>query len=200
MPEQIVLATRSQLPSSRNPLRLTTLGCLIPALLTPAFAAEQTVTLDTVNVEASAVSDEAATSRKVSTGSTKTATPLSNTPQSVSVVTAADIEEKGADSVAEALKRAVEDQNIQVIPCPDGQVRGRDSAVRVFNVQHIKGLEFEAVFFVGIDKLAESHPDLFEKYLYVGATRAATYFGMTCEKGFPEKLSSIREVFQETWV
>lgn len=103
MPEQIVLATRSQLPSSRNPLRLTTLGCLIPALLTPAFAAEQTVTLDTVNVEASAVSDEAATSRKVSTGSTKTATPLSKTPQSVSVVTAADIEEKGADSVAEAL-------------------------------------------------------------------------------------------------
>lgn len=108
-------------------------------------------------------------------------------------------DEDAVRSVAEALKRAVEDQNIQVIPCPDGQVRGRDSAVRVFNVQHIKGLEFEAVFFVGIDKLAESHPDLFEKYLYVGATRAATYFGMTCERDFPEKLSSIREVFQETW-
>lgn len=108
-------------------------------------------------------------------------------------------DEDAVRSVAEALKRAVEDQNIQVIPCPDGQVRGRDSAVRVFNVQHIKGLEFEAVFFVGIDRLAKSQPDLFEKYLYVGATRAATYFGMTCEKDFPEKLGSIQEFFQESW-
>lgn len=108
-------------------------------------------------------------------------------------------DEEAVRSVAEALKRAVEDQNIQVIPCPDGQVRGRDSAVRVFNVQHIKGLEFEAVFFVSIDKLAESQPDLFEKYLYVGATRAATYFGMTCEKDFPAKLGSIQELFQDAW-
>lgn len=108
-------------------------------------------------------------------------------------------DENAVRSVAEALKRAVEDQNIQVIPCPDGQVRGRDSAVRVFNVQHIKGLEFEAVFFVGIDKLAESQPDLFEKYLYVGATRAATYFGMTCERDFPAKLGSIQGLFQDAW-
>lgn len=108
-------------------------------------------------------------------------------------------DEEAVRSVAEALKRAVEDQNIQVIPCPDGQVRGRDSAVRVFNVQHIKGLEFEAVFFVGIDKLAESQPDLFEKYLYVGATRAATYFGMTCERDFPAKLGSMQNIFQEKW-
>lgn len=109
-------------------------------------------------------------------------------------------DEDAVRSVAEALKRAVEDQNIQVIPCPDGQVRGRDSAVRVFNVQHIKGLEFEAVFFVGIDKLAESQPDLFEKYLYVGATRAATYFGMTCEKDFPAKLAPLQGLFQEKWL
>lgn len=109
-------------------------------------------------------------------------------------------DEEAVRSVAEELKRAVEDQNIQVIPCPDGQVRGRDSAVRVFNVQHIKGLEFEAVFFVGIDKLAESHPDLFEKYLYVGATRAATYFGMTCEKDFPAKLAPLQGLFQEKWL
>lgn len=108
-------------------------------------------------------------------------------------------DEDAVRSVAEALKRAVEDQNIQVIPCPDGQVRGRDSAVRVFNVQHIKGLEFEAVFFVGIDRLAESQPDLFEKYLYVGATRAATYFGMTCEKDFPAKISPLQNLFQDAW-
>lgn len=62
-----------------------------------------------------------------------------------------------------------------------------------------EGLEFEAVFFVGVDKLAESHPDLFEKYLYVGATRAATYFGMTCEKEFPAKIDSIQGLFQGNW-
>ena len=108
-------------------------------------------------------------------------------------------DEESVRSVAEALKRALEDQNIQVIPCADGQVRGRDSAVRVFNVQHIKGLEFEAVFFVDLDKLVESQPDLFEKYLYVGATRAATYFGITCEKEFPQKLEQISGLFGDTW-
>jgi DNA helicase IV len=51
--------------------------------------------------------------------------------------------------------------------------------VRVFDVQHIKGLEFEAVLFVGLERLAQRYPDLFEKYLYVGATRAAMFFGMT---------------------
>lgn len=109
--------------------------------------------------------------------------------------------EDAVRSVAEALKIAVEDQNIKVIPCYNGQVLGHDNgaAVRVFNVQHIKGLEFEAVFFVGIDKLAESHPSLFEKYLYVGATRAATYFGMTCEKDFPVKLAPIRNIFRDAW-
>lgn len=106
-------------------------------------------------------------------------------------------DEESVRSVADALKRALE--NITVIPCPDGQVRGRDSAVRVFNVQHIKGLEFEAVFFVGADKLAENHPELFEKYLYVGATRAATYFGLTCEREMPASLASIQKAFQSSW-
>lgn len=109
-------------------------------------------------------------------------------------------DEDAVRSVAKALENAVAGQNVKVIPCPDGQVRGRDSAVRVFNVQHIKGLEFEAVFFVGIDRLAESWPDLFEKYLYVGATRAATYFGMTCEKKLPEKLAPLEKMFAQDWV
>ena len=30
----------------------------------------------------------------------------------------------------------------------------RPNDVRVFDIQHIKGLEFEAVFFVGVDRLA----------------------------------------------
>lgn len=110
-------------------------------------------------------------------------------------------DEDAVRSVADVLKIAVEDQNIKVIPCYNGQVLGNDNgaAVRIFNVQHIKGLEFEAVFFVGVDKLAESHPDLLEKYLYVGATRAATYFGMTCENKLPEKLAPLEGMFVKHW-
>ena len=78
-------------------------------------------------------------------------------------------------------------------------MRGRDSAVRVFNVEHIKGLEFEAVFFVAIDRLATSYPDLFDKYLYVGATRAATYLGMTCEGELPAGMAELEERFVADW-
>ena len=101
--------------------------------------------------------------------------------------------------IAKALGDALTDQNIRVIACPEGQVHGRDSAVRVFNVKHIKGLEFEAVFFVGIDRLAASRPDLFDKYLYVGATRAATYLGMTCEGELPAGMADLEERFVADW-
>jgi hypothetical protein len=81
--------------------------------------------------------------------------------------------------IAEALDRALADHNIRAVACPGGQARGQDNDVRVFDVQHIKGLEFEAVFFGGVDLLGTREPNLFEKYLYVGATRAATYLGLT---------------------
>lgn len=101
--------------------------------------------------------------------------------------------------VAGALSDALAEHNISVEACLDGRVRGRDGAVRVFNVQHIKGLEFEAVFFIGIDRLAEKHPDLFDKYLYVGATRAATYLGLTCEENLPPRLIPLEELFERRW-
>ena len=101
--------------------------------------------------------------------------------------------------IAKALDGALIDQNIRVIACPEGQVHGRDSAVRVFNVQHIKGLEFEAVFFAGLDRLEASHPDLFDKYLYVGATRAATYLGITCEGELPASIEELEEQFAQDW-
>lgn len=108
-------------------------------------------------------------------------------------------DEDDVHPIAETLGEALTDQNIQVIPCPGGRVQGKDSAVRVFNVQHIKGLEFEAVFFVGLDRLAASHPDLFDKYLYVGATRAATYLGITCEGELPASIEELEEQFASDW-
>lgn len=101
--------------------------------------------------------------------------------------------------VAKELGEALVERNISVEACPDGKVRGRDGAVRVFNVEHIKGLEFEAVFFVGIDKLAASQPDLFDKYLYVGSTRAATYLGITCENDLPESIAPLQGLFARDW-
>lgn len=101
--------------------------------------------------------------------------------------------------VSDALTQALEDQSIRVTACRNGQVRGSEGSVRVFNVEHIKGLEFEAVFFLEVDGLLKLHPDLFNKYLYVGATRAATYFGVTCSAALPKRLQGLRSAFCATW-
>lgn len=102
--------------------------------------------------------------------------------------------------VAEALNEALSSQNIRAVACPGGQVVGQENDVRVFDVQHIKGLEFEAVFFLGIDRLAERAPDLFDKYLYVGATRAATYLGLTTAgTSLPPKIAALESGFRERW-
>ena len=107
--------------------------------------------------------------------------------------------EDDVSPIAEDLGSALEEYNIQVVACPKGEVRGRDNDVRVFDVQHIKGLEFEAVFFVAIDKLADLQPELFEKYLYVGATRAAVYLGITCNESLPASISSLLPMFTQDW-
>jgi len=107
--------------------------------------------------------------------------------------------EAEVEPIATALSAALANQNIQVVACREGQAVGQESNVRVFDVQHIKGLEFEAVFFVGIDQLATGRPELFDKFLYVGATRAAQYLGMTCDAALPPTLEPLRKHFSETW-
>ena len=101
--------------------------------------------------------------------------------------------------LAEALNAKLIEDNIQVVACREGQAVGQESNVRVFDIQHIKGLEFEAVFFVGIDQLAASHPTLFDKYLYVGTTRAATYLGVTCQGTLPSTIENLRLHFCRDW-
>jgi len=109
--------------------------------------------------------------------------------------------ERDVGPLAEALRRRVEAHNMNVVPCYEGQFAGQNNDIRVFDVQHIKGLEFEAVFFVGVDDLAEQHPDLFDKYLYVGTTRAATYLGLTCHgAALPEKLDPVEPLFKEMFI
>lgn len=101
--------------------------------------------------------------------------------------------------VADALNQELAKENAHVVACSNGLVVGQENDVRVFDVQHIKGLEFEAVFFVGVDRLAESKPELFDKFLYVGATRAATYLGITCDDVLPAEMSSLKELFVPHW-
>lgn len=101
--------------------------------------------------------------------------------------------------IADALNAALVEHNIQVIACQEGRAVGQESNVRVFDIQHIKGLEFEVVFFVGIDRLASLHPRLFDKYLYVGTTRAATYLGLTCTDQLPAPIDTLRHMFISDW-
>jgi DNA helicase IV len=101
--------------------------------------------------------------------------------------------------MAEELTVHLEQINLRAMPCSEGQTLGEDSDIRVFDVQHIKGLEFEAVFFVNIDQLAELKPDIFDKFLYVGATRAATYLGVSSSEKIPDSLESLREQFLDSW-
>jgi DNA helicase IV len=107
--------------------------------------------------------------------------------------------EAEAAPLAAALNMALAEDNVQVVACPQGRVMGHDNDVRVFDVQHIKGVEFEAVFFIGVDRLADLHPELFENYLYVGTTRAATYLGITCESTLPHVIEPLRSMFIPEW-
>ncbi|CAA0078284.1 ATP-binding domain-containing protein [Zhongshania aliphaticivorans] len=100
---------------------------------------------------------------------------------------------------AERLSRYLEDISLSAVACEEGKALGEGTDVRVFDIQHIKGLEFEAVFFSGIDSLAKEQPELFDRYLYVGATRAATYLGLVCHESLPGKLESTRRLFDSVW-
>lgn len=107
--------------------------------------------------------------------------------------------EKRVEELAQALNQALENYNIQVIGCSKGQIIGQDHDVRVFDIQYIKGLEFEAAFFIDIDDLAHCQPKLFGKYLYVGSTRAATYLGLSCRNKLPSTIESLRHMFVPHW-
>ena len=90
--------------------------------------------------------------------------------------------------------------NIQAVACSKGMVKGQAGDVRILEVEHIKGLEFEAVFFMDIDMLNVSQPDLFDRYVYVGATRAATFLGLTCSgDGLPSTMNSVVNLFEQHW-
>jgi hypothetical protein len=89
--------------------------------------------------------------------------------------------------------------NVRIIGSTGGRDIAEDYDVRIFSVKYIKGLEFESVFYINVDELKILHPDLFDKYLYVGSTRAATFLGYTCKEKLPTELEHLRSYFCENW-
>ena len=87
---------------------------------------------------------------------------------------------------------------MRAIDCTEGRAISETNEVGIFDVNDIKGLEFEAVFFLAIDRLAEQQ-ELYARFLYVGATRAATYLGITCEGDLPDALTPLEARFVESW-
>lgn len=93
-----------------------------------------------------------------------------------------------------------EQTSVRVQACHEGQTIGDGRAIRVFDIKHIKGLEFEAAFFVSFDKLATLYPEMIGNYLYVGSTRAAQFLGVTCEGEMPQPYKKIlHELFTDSW-
>ena len=105
------------------------------------------------------------------------------------------------DPLVQKTQGILAERNIPIVGCKEGRVVGDAREVRIFDIQHIKGLEFEAVFFVGIDRMAQRLPDLYQRFLYVGLTRAATYLGLACEAVLPKELEPLRSYFgpAERW-
>ena len=78
--------------------------------------------------------------------------------------------------------------------CIDGKF-GDGEKVRIFSIKYIKGLEFQGAFLVDVDKIQRNNPNLVDKYLYVGLTRAAEFLGITYNGRFPSRLRVVQDEF-----
>ena len=102
-------------------------------------------------------------------------------------------DESSVNTVAQALEDSPAlGGNVEIDRCHDGRVLGEGASVRVFNVEHIKGIEFEAAFFHDMGAIAVRFPKLAEKLLYVGLSRASLYLGITAIGSVPQVLDPLR--------
>ena len=92
------------------------------------------------------------------------------------------------------------DVGILVKACRNGEILGDKNTLRIFSIDKIKGLEFEAVFFHNLDELQNQNlsSDLLLKYLYVGLSRATFYLGLTVRAELNSDLNFILENFDRT--
>ena len=76
------------------------------------------------------------------------------------------------------------DNGINVIDGSLGTTLGNRNQVRVFPIDKVKGMEFDAVFFVDINN-AKGNEEIIKCYLYVGVSRAAFFLGVTLTEDVP---------------
>ncbi|MDR0549462.1 MAG: ATP-binding domain-containing protein [Deltaproteobacteria bacterium] len=107
--------------------------------------------------------------------------------------------ETALGGVAKALTLALDDSRLTAAVYRDNESPEEDAPIRVINLKRIKGLEFEAVFLLDLDKMVAGIPDLYRQHLYVAISRAATFFGATCGEGLPEPLANLAPFFGENW-
>lgn len=98
-------------------------------------------------------------------------------------------EESDVNSTAQMIRDYEElvELDIKCVACNEGQALGDSNSIRVFSIDYIKGLEFEAVFFLNIDKVLETRGRRIGlRLIYVGLSRAAFYLGITSSKSIEE--------------
>ncbi|MCY4572818.1 MAG: hypothetical protein OXF01_08440, partial [Gemmatimonadetes bacterium] len=101
-------------------------------------------------------------------------------------------DEPSVNTLADALEDALSlSGNVEIDRCHDGRVLGEGASVRIFNVEHIKGIEFEAAFFHDMGRIAARFPQVAEKLLYVGLSRASLYLGITAIGSVPQMLDPL---------
>lgn len=106
-------------------------------------------------------------------------------------------EETDIAPLHKAIAGPLAENAIDVEACPGGRILGNQAKVRIFSVGFIKGLEFEAVFFLNLDTMHQQNPGLVDKFLYVGLTRARTFLGVTSIGAFPATLDPIKPHFAD---
>ena len=103
-------------------------------------------------------------------------------------------EESDIEPLYDTLVDPLISSGFELDKCIDGKV-GDGEKVRIFSVKYIKGLEFQGAFLVDVDKIQRNSPNLVDKYLYVGLTRAAEFLGITYNGRFPSRLRVVQDEF-----
>ena len=96
------------------------------------------------------------------------------------------------------LNRSIAHTGREAVDCSDGRATTERQHVGLYSIGHIKGLEFEAVFFLGLDRVMRDAPERAMTTLYVGATRASNHLGVAFEGDVPENLRPLEPHFART--
>ncbi len=103
---------------------------------------------------------------------------------------------KDVDPFAESLGEHLYDSSIDVEACATGRVIGDLNKVRVFCIEHIKGVEFDSVIFCDIDQITSEKANLIDKYLYVGLSRSKRHLSISVESFLPAPIEPLRDMLE----